>query len=557
MEEKSIFNYFYEKNEEEQLAEQAKAILERKKEETGQPLIFNSELTAEEQAILDADLEQRWQNCLSQDKEKSQEPPSTSPSPGSVPPPLSGPIPGFNPITTAFQNAARNALVEATATSKITPIDAMALFLTRASLRRFNGDYYIFNGCVFDRIPSGELNQVIFHYLRDAVVKVGSASIIRHVADLVKANPDLNAPFTTDGPDCQYFLNGCLDHGILRPVTPATDFFTVYSPFLYPTEPEEASCPVFDQFLATSFPNDPASIATVWAMIGYLITRDMAGKCFFVLQGVPNSGKSVLGNLISELLNPDAVFSLEARRFSEKYALHGLLGSRLNVCMDLPNGRLNKEAVAAIKQITGGDRITDEGKYANLQTAKLECKFLFGTNFTFSAKDNDLALLERLIVIPFRVPVPPEHRDSYLLDKLRAERPAITARSLTAYQELRRRNYAFSLPRASEEGMYAPSITADPVAAFLAECCDLCEQTVFTPTAILYEAYVSYCRAHGLPWAEQPAQFSRQLKRCCGKQIESTRQRYKGDSLNGYFGIRLHAAPLQETGAAESSRKIG
>ena len=548
---KEIFAPFSEKEPEEQLAEQAEAIRNRKKEE-GELLFFSSDLSREEQAILKADIERRWHDCLDRGR---QEPPSTSPPPGSAPPPLSGPIPGFNPITAAFQNAARNALVEATATSKITPIEAMALFLTRAYLRRFNGDYYIFNRCVFDRIPSNGLNQVIFHYLRDVVLKVGSASIIKHVADLVKANPDLNVAFTTDGPDCHYFLNGALDHGILRPVNPTIDFFTTYCPFPYPTEPEKVSCPVFDQFLATSFPNDPASVSTVWAMIGYLITRDMAGKCFFVLQGVPNSGKSVLGNLISELLNPDAVFSLEARRFSEKYALHGLLGSRLNVCMDLPNGRLNKEAVAAIKQITGGDRITDEGKYANLQTAKLECKFLFGTNFAFSAKDNDLALLERLIVIPFRVPVPPELRDPYLLDKLRIERPAIAARGLTAYQAVRRNNYTFTLPRASEEIVYAPSTTADPVAAFLAECCDLCEQTVFTPTAILYKAYVSYCRAHGLPWAEQAAQFSRQLKRCCGKQIESTRQRYIGDSLNGYFGICLRDSPPLVRD--EYSRKIG
>lgn len=539
MEEKSIFDSFYEKNSKEQLAEQAQAIRDRKKYETGQPLIFNSELTVEEQAILDADLEQRWQNCLSQSKETSQEPPSTSPSPGSVPPPFSDPIPGFNPVTAAFQNAARKALVEATTTSKITPIEAMALFLTRACLRRFNGEYYIFDGYVFNRIPPNELNQVIFHYLRDVVIQVGSASIIKRVSDLVKSNPDLNVAFTTDGPDCQYFLNGALDHGILRSTKPNIDFFTTYCPFPYPTEPESASCPVFNHFLATSFPNDWASISTVWAMIGYLITRDMAGKCFFVLQGVPNSGKSVLGNLVSELLNPDAVFSLEARRFSEKYALHGLLGSRLNVCMDLPNGRLNKEAVAAIKQITGGDRITDEGKYANLQTAKLECKFLFGTNFTFSAKENDTALLERLIVIPFRVPVPPELRDPYLLDKLRAERPAIATRGLAAYQEVRRRNYAFALPRASEGGGNTVAATVDPIAAFLAECCDLCDQSIYTPTEALYRAYVAYCRAHGLPWVEQPAQFSRQLRRCCSNEIKPKKQRYEGDSLNGYLGIRL------------------
>lgn len=554
----SIFENFYEKSAEEKLAEQAQAIHDRKKE-AGELISFASDLTAEERTILQADLDHRLERYLAaQCTEPTSESPPTLPAPSSIQPPFQVPLPGCDPITAAFQAVAQKALAETKPLQKITPVEAMGLLLSRVCLRRYNEDYYAFNGCVFERVEASNLNRLIFHYLRDVVAEVGSAVIIKHVADLVKANPDIQATYTTDGPDCQYFLNGALDHGNLRPVNPAIDFFTTYCPFPYPTKPEETACPVFDNFLATTFRDDAASILTVWQMIGYLIVRDMAGKCFFVLQGVPNSGKSVIGNLVSELLNPDAVFSLEPRRFSEKYSLHGLVKVRLNVCMDLPNGRLNKESAAAIKQISGGDRITDEGKYANLQTAKLECKFLFGTNFNFSVKDTDQALLERLIVIPFRTSIPPELRDPYLLDKLRAERPAIAAKSLAAYQEVRRKNYVFALPRASEVIEYAPSTIADPVAAFLAECCDLCGQEVFTPTAILYEAYTAFCQTHGLPWLEQAAQFSRQLRTCCAGQVKPTKQRYNGTPVNGYFGICLRGAtPLHGTDMPENNRKVG
>lgn len=178
MGEKSIFNYFYEENEEDQLAEQAKAILDRKQRETGQPIIFDAELTEEEQAILKAYREKQWEKHLAQSREVHQEPPLTATSPASAPPPFSTPAPGYNPLTAAFQDAARKALVEVKPSPKITALEAMGLLLGRVCLRRYNEVYFVLNGYVYERIEPNGLNRLIFHYLRDVVAEVGNAGII-------------------------------------------------------------------------------------------------------------------------------------------------------------------------------------------------------------------------------------------------------------------------------------------------------------------------------------------------------------------------------------------
>ena len=66
-------------------------------------------------------------------------------------------------------------------------------------------------------------------------------------------------------------------------------------------------------------------------MLGYLIMPDMNGKCFFLLCGVGDSGKSVLGDLIASLFNPNAVAHIDIFRFKDRFSGSGLEGCRLNI----------------------------------------------------------------------------------------------------------------------------------------------------------------------------------------------------------------------------------
>ena len=206
----------------------------------------------------------------------------------------------------------------------------------------------------------------------------------------------------------------------------------------------------------------------------------MSGKSFFLLQGVGDSGKSVLGNLISNMFNREALAHLDIYRFKDKFSTSALRGKRLNICMDLPRTRISREAIGVIKMLTGDDTITIEQKFKFSESYKPTCKLLFGSNFPLMPADNDPAFRTRLVVLPFQYQIPKEQQDKHLLEKLLEERSAIAVKALDAYLRLRARNYQF-IPVQGELCVMTGYVAAsDMMEAFLSECC------VFYPEAYTF-----------------------------------------------------------------------
>lgn len=88
--------------------------------------------------------------------------------------------------------------------------------------------------------------------------------------------------------------------------------------------------------------------------------------------------------------------------------------------------------------------LTVDIKYQPRAKFRNKAKILFATNHAVGTKEDDSALLRRVVCIPFRYSVPREAQDQELLAKLKQERDAILTRALIAYGTLRRRKYIFS-----------------------------------------------------------------------------------------------------------------
>ena len=76
-------------------------------------------------------------------------------------------------------------------------------------------------------------------------------------------------------------------------------------------------------------------------VVVYLISPDQNGKCFFVLQGLPNSGKSLLGKFLQELFPEYKIATLDIDQLSKRNATSQLMNKSLNISMDLPNKALS------------------------------------------------------------------------------------------------------------------------------------------------------------------------------------------------------------------------
>lgn len=204
------------------------------------------------------------------------------------------------------------------------------------------------------------------------------------------------------------------------------------------------SCPNFDRFLWEVTGEDEVLIERIWQMIGYTLTSDNGGKCFFLLQGVADSGKSVLTDLIASLLEEDMVTSLELTALGERFGAAVLVGKQLCIVPDMPSGVLDSKSVSMLKALTGGDVVTVDVKYQPRIKFRNRATFILASNHPLLSKDFDSALINRAVVIPFRFSVPRKRQNLRLRELFEMEKDSIIWKALQAYRRLRSQNYQFT-----------------------------------------------------------------------------------------------------------------
>lgn len=302
-----------------------------------------------------------------------------------------------------------------------------------------------------------------------------------------------------------------------------------------------------DEFLAHIANDNQVVIDRIWQMIGYLLAPDRKAKCLFVLQGVPNSGKSLLGNVIKSFFPADRVASLDIDQLGRRTATSMLVDKSINISMDLPNKPFTPLATRSLKLMTGNDDITVEYENGRFLRYQGNCKFLFATNHPLTLKGSDSGLEDRIVCIPFTKTVPVEKRKRNLLDRLIQERNYILDKALAHYRDLRNANYVFAgaeLKECKADIRYLPT-AAEDTDAHLCEFVDtqckivpLDEGATFS--CVLYDAYRDYCSQRGYTPVNDQGAFSRRLNKCYSGQIEKARIRQGDVNLNGFRGIVLH-----------------
>ena len=430
---------------------------------------------------------------------------------------------------------------------------SQSLFRIMEKLSRFivsyDGEFYMRSGCVYEPISEDRLRQGIFSYLLPQLAsgKV-KTSAISEVVRLLRDNPAIVRTQKSDDGSYVYFLNGKYNIETGAFELPRIDeFFTCYIPINYTTE--NTGCPSFFRFVSDIAGGKSELVDRVLEMIGYLLVPDNHAKKFFLLMGPGNSGKSVLGNLIASLFNPDSIANLPIQRFQDKHSTSILRDKYINISMDLPKTAIHKDAVGTIKMVTGDDAITVEPKYKNAASMRPTCRLLFGSNYPLQVRDPDPAFASRMVLIPFDRPIPAEQQDKTLLDRLKAESVGIVMASLQAYKRLRAQNYVFSGERFVQAVPSGIGGT-DMLQNYLRECCHFSPES-YCFTADLFHAYNEYCVQHGAAPEYDMVVFSRNLATACQGRITRKKKRLYGENRNGYEGISLLGHQSQTQGGEE------
>jgi putative DNA primase/helicase len=255
--------------------------------------------------------------------------------------------------------------------------------------------------------------------------------------------------------------NGTIDlrTGELGPHDP-TDLITKIAPVAF--DPE-ATCPAFKRVVDWITNGDREFINYLRRAFGYCLTGCTTEQSFFFVIGKGGTGKSVLANVLRELLGE---YGLQANMdsFLAKQYDNGiptdiarLRGARVVVAAEANFDRQIDEA--KLKTMTGGDPLVARFMRQDLFEFMPEFKLVLIANDFPRVRASSDAFWRRVRVIPIDRKIPAKQVDPNLMEKLRAEYPGILAWAVRGCLSWQQRGLPMRVSSRREPSAGAGSLT--------------------------------------------------------------------------------------------------
>jgi P4 family phage/plasmid primase-like protien len=215
-----------------------------------------------------------------------------------------------------------------------------------------------------------------------------------------------------------------------------------------------AETPIWDKCLFDWFQKDniidESKVQLLHEYMGYCFTVRQVLKKLLVCLGEPNTGKSLIGSVLTEIIGKDNVSFTKLHEINGEFGKAQLPDRFLNID-DEPKAQKNKPLdETAIKMIVSPDPILEiNAKNKSRYNVKLIFKIFILANNLPKIEDLSGATFDRMLILKFDNQIPPEKRDSELINKLRAEYEGIVGKAIIAFSKLVEKNCQFTIPSSS------------------------------------------------------------------------------------------------------------
>lgn len=307
------------------------------------------------------------------------------------------------------------------------------------------------HGCFVKRAASYVKRDLMNQFSNDERLVVSADNVNKAYKHLL-LNPDIQRDLTQmiNLPliNCE---NGVynLETGELEKHSPQFGF-TSYIQAKYD---KNAKGKVFKRFLKDITAGNKDSIQFLQEVIGYLLSTYVWAKKAFIFYGVPNSGKSVLLNVIGKIIGKENVSNVALQQLSDSCHVAQLKDATVNIASDLPQAPIKD--IGVFKSVVSSlDVIETKELYKNPTSQPCYCKLAFGTNQFVPLNrldaNNAAAFFERLIIVPFTKSIPEGQRNLSLAEELFKERDYILTWAIKGLKRLVENNFVFSLTKESK-----------------------------------------------------------------------------------------------------------
>jgi putative DNA primase/helicase len=296
--------------------------------------------------------------------------------------------------------------------------------------------------------------------------------------------------------------------------------------------PEGTPAPLWTAFLERVAP-DPELRAFLKRFCGYCLTGNTGEHKFVFAYGTGANGKSTFTSTIAGILGDYAtiadvgsfIASNTERHPTDVAKLHGY---RLVIAQETEKGRRWDEV--KIKSMTGGDKMTARFMRCDFFDFTPKFKLWVVGNHKPRLENVDEAMRRRMLLAPFLVQIPVEERDRELVEKLKAEWPAILRWMVDGFLEWQQ--IGLAPPKAVTDATDEYFEEQDMIKQWMEECTEADTPVAFIKTSQLFASWKTWCDERGLTTGSVKALSEALIDRGIAR-------RRTGTGLRGFAGIRL------------------
>ena len=250
---------------------------------------------------------------------------------------------------------------------------------------------------------------------------------------------------------------------------------------------------------------------------GYALTGSTREEKLLFVYGPARSGKSTFLGALQATLGDDYAHTCDFEAFLKRKPTGGpkddlanMAGKRLVVSIETDDGARLAEGL--IKQLTGGDRVRARRLYANSFEFLPQFKLFLAANDRPKARDDDDALWERILEVPFPNTIPREERNPEVKEALCD--PARSGAAILAWAVsgcLAWQRDGLQVPEVVELSTAAYRDSMNPLGDFIGERCILAPEA-WVPSAALFDAYRTWAQEQGLRHTMTAKQVGEKLR---------------------------------------------
>lgn len=328
---------------------------------------------------------------------------------------------------------------------KVNPSITAKDFASKFSFKIYKGEVYCLVGAVYKLFLEDSFRMLLNQFYRNEAENFGSARFYDEVLRFIKCEGSAAVNENDEAMLSNYICleDGYFDLTVMKWFQPNKNiFFRKYINLKISDVMNYQEPVVFQQFLYRMTGGDEMLMHRILEIMGYVFSNDLSAKVFFIFQGVPDSGKSTLLELIKSFFNEEFSAALNIEDFEKQFAVSELFDKAINICGELTGLSIKSTAVGRLKQLTGNDTISADVKYKAHIKFKNSAKFLFATNNSVNLEYIDEAFLKRIIVVPFKYSA--TVKDRGLLMKLLNEKAGIFQLCVKHYVQLKQKDYCFA-----------------------------------------------------------------------------------------------------------------